>query len=266
MVRDGGGEIELHEPDRARLRELPSIPRLGALVWLRVLLPELLHPLPRVLYLDADTLVTDSIDDLWETALGDMALAGVANVVEPAMRPHVAALGLDHRDFFNGGVLLLNLELMRQEGAAERLIGFATQNTGLLEWGEQDAMNVVFGGRWRALHPRWNAQNSLWVWREWSEEVFGAQAVVEARGRPAVLHFEGPSVNKPWHYLCQHPWRDEYRRTLARTPWAGTPLQDRSPATQLIRMMPPRVRVPAFLRLQRLRAARSRPRRPGPSR
>src|SRR5439155_5773186 len=177
---------------------------------------------------------------------------------------HVAALGIDNGRFFNGGVLLLNPGLMREEPSAARLIRFATERSGLLAWGEQDAMNVVFARRWRSLHPRWNAQNSLWVWSDWAKEVFGAEVLHEATTDPAILHFEGPTLNKPWHYLCEHPWRDVYRDTLARTPWAGTRLEDRTAGTRLIQLLPRRARVPAFVRLQRFRAARSL-RRPGRS-
>src|SRR5438105_8021772 len=61
MVRPGESDIEFHQVDLARLEVLPSTARWGLLVWVRILLPDLLRHLPRVLYLDADTLVTDPI-------------------------------------------------------------------------------------------------------------------------------------------------------------------------------------------------------------
>jgi lipopolysaccharide biosynthesis glycosyltransferase len=94
--------------------------------------------------------------------------------------------------------------------------------------------------------------NSLWNWTDWAREVFGAEQVHEATTRPVVLHFEGPSVNKPWHYLSFHPWRHDYRKTLARTPWADTPIEGRTTAARFISLLPKKWRHRAYFELGRL--------------
>ena len=252
----GNGDLHVHEVDPARIEGLPSIDRFGRIVWLRLLLPELLAAQARVLYLDADTFVTRPLDELWATPLDGSPLAAVANVVHPGLHEHVASLGIDdHRNFFNSGVLVLDLEVQRREGSAAALTSFAAEHDELL-WPDQDALNAVFAGRWRRLHPRWNAQNSFWAWRPWAEEVFGAAAIEEATTDPAVIHFEGPSLNKPWHHLSEHPWRDAYRRTLATTPFADTDVRDRTPATRAIALLHGERRVRAFLALERWRGRR----------
>lgn len=254
MVERGGGELDLHLVAGSRLDGLPPIDRFGRVVWMRILLPELLPEQPRCLYLDADTLVTGALDTLWRIDLGGAPVAAVANVVEPALRPHVAELGIaDPTTFFNSGVLLFNLAVMRAERSFEAVVQAVDQHRDRLVWPDQDALNVAFAGRWLRLHPRWNAQNSFWAWRTWAEEVFGDSEVREATSDPAIRHFEGPSLSKPWHYLCPHPHVDEYRRTLAITPWASTPLVDRTWATRAVRRLPERRRVPAYLHLRRTR-------------
>lgn len=260
MVEQGEGEVQYHVVSEHRLQRLPPVDRFGRVVWMRILLPELLPDLTRVLYLDSDTLVTGPLQRLWSTELGDAPLAAVANVVEPAMKPHVADLGIgDPKTFFNSGVLLLNLEVMRAERSFEAVVRAVAEHRDHVVWPDQDALNVTFAGRWKALHPRWNAQNSLWAWREWADEVFGETVVQEATRGPAIRHFEGPSLCKPWHYLCPYPQREEYARTLAVTPWADAPLLDRTWATTAIRRLPRDVRIRAYLRLERIRS-RARPR------
>lgn len=255
MVSSGGGTIVFHASDARRLDALPSMGRLGRATWLRLLLPELLPEVDRVLYLDADTLVVDSLDPLWRTELGGMPFAAVANVVEPALHGHVAELGInDPANVFNGGVLLMDLDVWRAAGAVERIVRYASTSGVPLLWADQSALNAVFAGEWVHLHPRWNAQNSFWTWRPWAEEVFGTEAIRTATDHPAIVHFEGPILAKPWHYLCQHPWVGEYRATLALTPWAETPVEDRTVATRAIRRLPPSTRLPVYLRLLRARA------------
>jgi lipopolysaccharide biosynthesis glycosyltransferase len=106
-----------------------------------------------------------------------------------------------------------------------------------------------------ALHPRWNAQNQLWESPEAATELFGA-AAAEARQSPAILHFEGPSLCKPWHALCMHPWRRHWWATLARTPFASATAEDQGAATTAIRLLPQSQRVRAYIHLLRWRERR----------
>jgi len=263
MCGEAGARINLHLMDERRLRGLPAVDRFGSIVWWRLLLPELLEDVDRVLYLDCDTLALSSLLPLWREDLGTSALAAVANVIEPRMRDHVAGLGVDYPGgFFNAGVLLLQLDRMRDEGSTDELLTYALSHQKALPWNDQDALNVIFNRRWHSLHPRWNAQNNLWSWRDWAIEVFGQELVDEAVSAPAIRHFEGPSVAKPWHYLCPVPHRDVYSEMLAQTPWAGTPMEDRTASTVAIRMLPRRWRLEVYGRLLALRSRSARTRRP----
>lgn len=248
------GSIELHPVRDERIDALRP-PDSGSFVtWFRLIVPDLFPDLGRVLLLDADTFITDRLEQLWTTPLNGAPLAAVANVVEPARYQHVRSLGItDPRNYLNAGVLLLDLERLRAEDASTALLTFASQNASRISWLDQDTLNVVFAERWLPLHPRWNAMNSLWTWKGWAEDVFGAQAVDEATTNPGILHFEGPAMRKPWHYLSDHDWRREYRATLERTPWAGTPLDDDTLAVRIIGRLPEQRRIPAYWRLVKLR-------------
>ena len=251
FVSSTGGELKPHRPADARLRSLPGVGRFGDVVWLRFLLPDIIDA-PRVLFVDADTFALRPIRPLWEADLQGAPLGAVSNVVEPAMRPHVHSLGIsDHRRFLNSGVLLMDLDAMRAADDVGRLLRYASDRASDLVWPDQDALNAVFADRWTPLHPRWNAMNSLWIWRPWAEEVFGAAAVEQATNDPALLHFEGPHVCKPWHFLSTHTWRAQYRSELDRTPWAPVELDDRRLATRAIALLPERYWGAAYLRLKR---------------
>lgn len=246
--------IRFRSLDKARLDSLPSTADFGPIVWLRFFLPELLPDVDRVIYLDSDTMVCAALRPLWETDLGELPLGAVANVVEPGARPHVADLGVAYPGgFFNSGVLLLDLERMRTEAATDDLLRVAKEDRETLLWPDQDALNKVFARRWLALHPRWNVQNSFWSWRKWASEVFDAAVLDEATRSPAIRHFEGPNLSKPWHYLCPHPGRHAYRDVMQRTPWRDLPLADRTAATRLIRLLPSGPRLLAYKRLLALR-------------
>lgn len=218
FIAGSGGEVVLHEIAAERVAGLPATVQLPRAVWYRVLLIDRL-PIDRILYLDADTLAVDDLSPLWDTPLGDHHVAAVTNVWEPWNEGFpVHGLGLPHRDaYFNSGVLLMNLAAMRADGCAEAVLEYARRR-GTLPWGDQDALNAVLAARRLALHPRWNCMNSVLAFPQ-AAEVFGSEAVAEARERPGIRHFEGPAQNKPWHLLCDGPLAAEYARHRAATPW-----------------------------------------------
>lgn len=254
LAESAGGAIEVHRIASGDLGPLPSVGRFGPVVWFRLLLPRLLVEQERVLYLDVDVFVAHPLDELWRTDLGDAALGAVRNIIEPVHRTRALALGLeDASEYFNSGVLLLDLEQVRRDDLMGRAGAVASERGGQSLWPDQDALNVAFSRRWRAVHPRWNCMNSLRVWRLWADEAFGADVVAEALAEPAIVHFEGPALSKPWHYLSDDPRRDEYRAALARTPWANLPLADRTVLTRLIGRLPMQWRRPAFGQLFRVR-------------
>jgi lipopolysaccharide biosynthesis glycosyltransferase len=217
MVSAGGAALSLVPVTPERIADLPGINHLTAATWYRVFVPELLPDLDRVLYVDADAIVMDSLRPLWETDLDGATVAAVTNVFEPWNLDYERSLDLP-RPYFNAGILLMDLERMRAGDVVRRVLEYAMANLDRLPWGDQCPLNVVLSDSRHDLHPRWNCMNSV-VHFERAAEVLGPQAVEEARLSPGIRHFEGPSINKPWHYMCEWEGREEYFRFRARTPW-----------------------------------------------
>lgn len=218
-----------------RIADLPSgyFPRA---VWLRILLPELLPDCAKILYLDSDIIVTSSLAPLWETDVSGHLLGAVTNPFYPFMPDHPRLqLGIsDPRDYFNSGVLLMNLQRMRDQGSAAQLRAYAREHPGA-PYPDQDALNAVCRGRWLALHPRWNVQSTIFELDDAQLPLPAAQ-IAEARAHPAVIHFIG--LFKPWHYLCRHPLRDLYFEHARATPWGAPRIEGRSLRNVLLRPLP----------------------------
>jgi lipopolysaccharide biosynthesis glycosyltransferase len=216
VVDAGRGGLALHEIDESALAGLPEDEQFTPAMWYRIFLPELLPGVERVLYLDADTIVADSLDPLWRTDLGDNYLAAVTNVFQRNHLQRPAELGLAGPEvYFNSGVLLMNLDLMLRDDCGGALRDYARAHAGELEWPDQDALNVVLGSRRLPLHPRWNLMNSMFAFRS-ARRVFGRTALREARHSPGIRHFEGPAENKPWNADCVTPLRELYYRHRVR--------------------------------------------------
>lgn len=196
--------------------------------YFRLLLPSLLPAgLQRVLFIDSDAIITDSLQDLWTLPLEGNALAAV-----PEHRRSCADHGYVHGEYFNAGMMLVDLDVWRQSQLIERGRAFAQAHPDRLRHWDQDVLNHVFSGQWLAVGDRWNACPHLYGLTggyDLSRDKL-TPAELEAIDRPAIVHFAGPGAVKPWHYRCEHPWRETYRRHIADTPWAQLPLEDQPPS------------------------------------
>lgn len=219
VARARGGEIVFAEIADERVAELRVHGYFTSAMWYRILLPELLPDVERVLYLDADTIAMAPIAPLWDVDLDGALVAAVTNVFEPWRgTEHTDALDLDQDAYFNSGVLLLNLAEMRRSGTTEEIRRVAAERSEQLLWPDQDVLNLVLGSRRVPLHPRYNAMNSVLLFDN-AADVFGQEAVEEARAAPAIRHFEGPGANKPWERACTVPHRDAWLAHRRATPW-----------------------------------------------
>ena len=255
----GVGPLHLHPIDESRVADLPEMGRISRVMWYRLFLPELLSGARRVLYVDCDVIVRAPLAPLFDTDLGGRPLGAVHNVFERMHAHHAAGLGLTADSYFNSGVLLLDLDAWRRERHADAILRRVRDGQRLL-FPDQDALNLVFAGRWQPLHPRWNCQNSFFIFDD-APGIIGAAALASATREPGIVHFEGGELSKPWHYLCKNPFRDDYFRHRAATPWPRQPLQGRTWLNRLLRILPARQLIPALRWVRRVDPRRARARR-----
>ena len=233
MVDAAGGSISFLRIPDSRVEGLPTRDFTRKATWYRIFLPELRPDVDRMIYIDSDALVVDSLLPLWRTELDDNYVGAVTNVLPPLYANRAGELGLAGPEvYFNAGVLLMNLGAMRRDGCSESLLGYGVANAERLVLRDQDVLNVVLGGRRVPLHPRWNCMNAFFVY-PWSADVFGAEALEEAKRNPAIRHFEGPDQNKPWHLFADPELRALYLRHRRRTPWPRVRVAGRTPANLL---------------------------------
>ena len=98
----------------------------------RVCYTELLPDVDKVLQLDADTVVLDNVNAIWETPLDGKWFAAVPETLsgyDPYKSGH----------YYNVGVCLFNLEQMRADNAQDQLVRFI--NNTFANCIEQDALN-----------------------------------------------------------------------------------------------------------------------------
>jgi lipopolysaccharide biosynthesis glycosyltransferase len=195
--------------------------------YFRLLLPAMLPmSVERFVFIDADTIVVDSISPLWELPLEGRALAAVGE-----HRLSCQDHGYEFGGYFNSGIMVVDLNKWRQSDLLERGRRFASENPGRLRHWDQDVLNHVFEADWLPLPDRWNACPHLFgLCRDYDAIGYKFNAAEkEAYSNPAIIHFAGPGPIKPWNAQCQHPLKGKYLEAKAKTPWSKTPLDDMPP-------------------------------------
>jgi lipopolysaccharide biosynthesis glycosyltransferase len=195
--------------------------------YFRLLLPAMLPmSVERFIFVDADTVVLDSLSPLWELPLEGRALAAVAE-----HRLSCQGHGYQFGGYFNSGIMLVDLNKWRISDLLERGRRFANEHPDRLRHWDQDVLNHVFEADWLPLPDRWNACPHLFGLSKDYDAIdykFN-RAEKEAFSHPAIVHFAGPGPIKPWNARCKHPLKAKYLEAKAKTPWATTPLEDMPP-------------------------------------
>jgi lipopolysaccharide biosynthesis glycosyltransferase len=175
----------------------------------------------RVLYLDADIVVTGDVREVFEVDLAGAPLAAVVDSYQDASE-FATRWNLPANDlgYFNSGLLLLDFEQVRAQSLLSQAAALVVEHDKDLKFPDQDALNQVFWGRWKPMPPLWNVQRNSAI------PAMSAELVPELRLEnrwPRMVHYTGPE--KPWVMSGYHPWSQLYWDSLARTPFLAEVVQ-----------------------------------------
>lgn len=191
------------------------------LVSLKMHLAEILPALDRVIFLDSDIVVLRDVRALWRTELAADWLATVPCLLDDPgslINYDIFPIKYQHvRQAINAGVLLLDLQKMRQDQVAQKLADWQSQHVRQLRLPEQEAIAINYPQQWRPLAHAWNYRpygEPCWTADSW--EVLRSYLALE----PAIVHFQGNV--RPFDLLMDLPyytqWRAAWQRALADTP------------------------------------------------
>jgi hypothetical protein len=186
----------------------------------RLAIPGLLPThLTRALYIDVDTCVTGDLSRIWDLDLQGFALAAVRDPNQP--EADKARLGIPaDSGYLNAGVMLMNLEKLREAELISRSVQYLQHNLERVMWWDQDLLNVLLSDDWLELPPVWNLlpKHDVTVERDY-RAMWCDSAGVPCIDQVRIVHFAGGGWSKPWHYNCTSPYRHTYLEARAKTPW-----------------------------------------------
>ena len=147
----------------------------------RLMLPGILKESDKCVYIDCDTLIYNNIEELFEIDLEKYYLGAVRD-------PDITKIYLENiwnsdlDNYFNAGVLLINLKALRDNNMEEKFFPEIDK-----DWStcDQDILNKTCYGKVLFLKKRFNQFSYS----------------VKAEDNPCIIHFLGDPGMRPWQYL-----------------------------------------------------------------
>lgn len=205
--------------------DFPVSSRITQATYLRLQIGDVFPDERRVLYLDADMVVRKDITPLLTRPPDGLPLAAVVDPTDVMLQyadamPGWRDLGLPgDREYFNAGLLLLDLDACARDRLFDRAYEFLEKHPECVRYHDQDALNWAADDKWTRLEPEWNAFTMSTIvprpdFVHHAEPVLPLQDLLDLEPNAAILHYSGR--NKPWQSTCPDGASTRlYRRYMA---------------------------------------------------
>lgn len=196
FLKDKNAYIFFITVDESDFKDFPiNIDYLSSAAYSRLRTTDYLpQNLDKIIYLDTDILVNDSLLPLWNTSLENFPIAACEDpFIEYSAYKKSIGLTRTHK-YFNSGVLLLNLKKWRELDIFK--LALSTISTTNLKYQDQDILNIIFQNNVLYLDSRFNFTRNH---REIIKKQGNKRNVV-ATMPIAIYHYVG--AKKAWHAEC----------------------------------------------------------------
>jgi len=216
-----GGTLQFHEVETQAIKELPlNRSYISKATYYRLLMLRALpEDIPKIIYIDADTVVVDAPEILWAIDLEGHPMGACPDEGGLAQSRR---LGLDPGHlYFNAGVAVFDLSVLRSMDFEAKAIAAYKANADKITLQDQDILNIVFCGKTKPIPLRWNANTRLYVGSD-LEAAYTEADALEAASHPGIVHFT--DKRKPWTIKELNPMGVLYWNYRNEGPWKETGL------------------------------------------
>lgn len=191
-------------------------------IYYRLLAAELLpSSIDKIIYLDADIIVTRSIREMWEVDVENYAVGAVIDIWAPNKQLYERLNLQDDGQYFNSGSMVLNLKYWREHELSKQYMQYIKDNFEKLWFNDQDTLNGVLFNKKLMLPVTYNFQvlflkNS--IFNEMTDEQ--KKNILETKN-PLIMHYSAST--KPWMIMYyKMPFLELWRKYRDLSMWRNT--------------------------------------------
>lgn len=156
-------------------------------IYFRIFIPDMYPEYDKAIYIDSDIIVPGDISELYDTDMHDNLIGvvtdGSVNDVPELQRYMTESLGLKLGDYFNSGMLLMNMKELRNVHLAEHFLYILNKYHFDCVAPDQDYLNSMCYGKIEYLDSCWDAMPNR------------NKPEIE---NPKIIHYN--LFDKPWCY------------------------------------------------------------------
>ena len=151
--------------------------------------------LDRILYLDPDIIVNGSVKELYNIPMDSYYFAAASHIGGFMQKINEIRLDMDEESpYINSGVMLMNLERLRNEQNFDDVFTFIEKRKNFLILPDQDVISSLYGSKIYALDSfRYNMTEKLFRTHSLFEKDLNLEWV---KKNSIIIHYCGR--NKPW--------------------------------------------------------------------
>ena len=176
----------------------------------------------KMIYLDSDTVVVGSLQQLWDENLESCYMG----VVETNPTKFYKELDLPKGErFFNDGMAIVNVDYCRKNDLIGQVLRVVEKFNGNPPTLSEGALNKVCYGKVKYISLQYNLMAGLLFMGRLNASYLASvlhytkEEIEESCDHPVVIHYLSAFYNRPWLSPCTHPYKDEYYKYQALSPW-----------------------------------------------
>lgn len=182
----------------------------------------------RILYLDCDTVICDSLQELWETDMEGKTIAAIEDVATCIFQAETDSP--EPYRYICSGVILIDLKKWRTIDAQKQMLDYLDGRKGVVRHHDQTILNGVFWNDCFILHPRYDAltptflmsyENLKAYFKIW-DRYYTKQEIRESVKNPAIIHYTSSNIGRPWENSA-HPKAKVYQKYWRASAWKDAP-------------------------------------------
>lgn len=208
--------------DADEFKSIRTSDGISVATYYRLRMHEMLPPdVHKVLYLDSDLIIRETIDELFDTLMDGCIFAGVE---DSRSRDYIREFGIPKDgSHINAGVMLVNLDLMRNVDFTRLVSEYLEANRYRVTLGDQQIIGELFPHSIKYVPVKWNVHGPMFQ-PGWVREKVGNTNNMEpseaeaAVNDPAIIHYT--LKRKPWMSM-EHPKSDLWFEYLDLTPYSA---------------------------------------------
>ncbi len=191
----------------------------------RLVIPETLPNVDKIIYLDCDIVIVNDLKELYDTEIQDYYIGAVDEEKYPK---NIKSIELFKKEdspkgtYFNSGVMLINSKKWREDNLSQKLLQYTRETHGKFYYCDQDVLNSFVGNMWKQIPYKYNYMTLLMTKKHPSQKIKDV----------SIIHY---IYLKPWNYLCNYPLKKYYFKYLAKTPWKNEKYINRNLKTFIIK-------------------------------